>query len=76
MHPKQYSMVWIAWYTTVSAKSNCKENTENYQSCKTWKHERVAGWGKRAHYLVLLPRTACLKLNTDTVFSGVSMSVL
>lgn len=25
MQPRQYSMVWIAWYTTVSPKSNCKE---------------------------------------------------
>lgn len=58
MHPRQYSIVWMAWYTTVSAKSNCKVNTENEGSCEMCRQEGLADRGEQAHYLVLSPRTS------------------
>lgn len=75
MHPRQYSMVWMAWYTTVSAKSNCKETQKMKEAARCAGRK---GWltGENESYLVLSPRTSCLNLDTDTVFSWFSMSVL
>ena len=53
MHPRQYSMVWMAWYRSTSAKSNCK-------SVKKKKKKKV-----RCHIIFILRRWSLKEQSTQ-----------